>query len=86
MSETPPPMTPISAGAPMSCAEVRPYLSAYVDGELAEPLRAQVARHISGCAECAAAAAGWSAISFSESTCRWVHPSPYALYCPGRSN
>ena len=46
MSETPPPMTPISAGAPMSCAEVRPYLSAYVDGELAEPLRAQVARHL----------------------------------------
>jgi hypothetical protein len=61
MSETPPPMTPISAGAPMSCAEARPYLSAYVDGELAEPLRAQVARHISGCAECAARAESYYA-------------------------
>jgi negative regulator of sigma E activity len=61
MSETPPPMSPISAGAPMSCAEVRPYLSAYVDGELAEPLRAQVARHLAGCAECAARAESYHA-------------------------
>jgi hypothetical protein len=54
-------MTPISAGAPMSCAEVRPYLSAYVDGELAEPLRSQVARHISSCAECSARAESYHA-------------------------
>jgi negative regulator of sigma E activity len=54
-------MTPIPAGAPMSCAEVRPYLSAYVDGELAEPLRAQVARHLAGCAECAARAESYHA-------------------------
>src|SRR5690348_6207183 len=54
MSETPPPMAPLSPGAQMSCAEVRPYLSAYVDGELAEPLRSQIARHLAGCAECAA--------------------------------
>jgi len=50
MSETPPEI------APMSCAEVRPYLSAYVDNELAEPLRSRIARHIAGCAECAARA------------------------------
>ena len=53
MSDTPPP-TPISPGAQMSCAEVRPYLSAYADGELAESLRSQVARHLAGCVECAA--------------------------------
>ncbi len=38
----------------MRCADARPYLSAYADGELAEPLRAQVAAHIAGCADCRA--------------------------------
>jgi hypothetical protein len=45
----------------MRCADVRPYLSAFVDGELAEPLRSQMARHLAGCAECAARAASYRA-------------------------
>lgn len=53
MNNTPPP-APLAQGAPLRCADVRPYLSSYVDGELAEPLRTQVARHVAGCAECAA--------------------------------
>lgn len=60
MSQTPP-TSPLAQGAPMRCADVRPYLSAYVDGELAEPLRSQVARHVAGCAECAARAESYRA-------------------------
>ena len=77
MSETPPPM-PLSAGAQMSCAEVRPYLSAYVDGELAEPLRAQVARHLAGCAECAARAESYQATDALLESAPGVAPSAQA--------
>ena len=35
------------------CASIAPYLSAYADAELAEPMRSDVARHLSGCAQCA---------------------------------
>lgn len=34
------------------CDTVAPYLSPFADGELAEPLRAQVHAHIDGCAHC----------------------------------
>ncbi len=60
MSDTPPP-SPLAESAPLRCAAVRPYLSAYVDGELAEPLRSRVARHVAGCAECAARAESYRA-------------------------
>ncbi len=80
MSETPPPMTPISAGAPMSCAEVRPYLSAYVDGELAEPLRAQVARHLAGCAECAARAESYHATDALLASLPATTPAPEVFH------
>ena len=80
MSETPPPMTPISAGAPMSCAEVRPYLSAYVDGELAEPLRAQVARHLAGCAECAARAESYHATDALLASLPATMPAPEVFH------
>ncbi|HUY78748.1 MAG TPA: zf-HC2 domain-containing protein [Ktedonobacterales bacterium] len=43
-----------AAEPPMRCADARPYLSAYADGELAESLRPLVAAHIAGCAECRA--------------------------------
>jgi hypothetical protein len=58
MSETP----PMPAHEPMQCAEVRPYLSAFVDNELAEPLRTRVARHVAGCDDCAARAEQYRAI------------------------
>lgn len=80
MSETPPPMTPISAGAPMSCAEVRPYLSAHVDGELAEPLRAQVARHLAGCAECAARAESYHATDALLASLPATTPAPEVFH------
>ena len=80
MSETPPPMTPIPAGASMSCAEVRPYLSAYVDGELAEPLRSQVARHLVGCAECAARAEGYRATDALLASLPATTPAPEVFH------
>ncbi|HEY7975405.1 MAG TPA: zf-HC2 domain-containing protein [Ktedonobacterales bacterium] len=36
------------------CDSVAPYLSAFADGELAEPLRSEVAAHVADCAHCAA--------------------------------
>jgi len=39
---------------PMRCADAAAYLPAFADDELAEPLRAQVAAHVAGCAACAA--------------------------------
>lgn len=43
----------MSQHPPMRCADVAPYLSPFVDGELAAPLRDAVAAHIAGCAACA---------------------------------
>ncbi|HZC05880.1 MAG TPA: zf-HC2 domain-containing protein [Ktedonobacterales bacterium] len=37
----------------LDCDTIAPYLSAYADGELAEPVRAQVATHLADCAHCA---------------------------------
>ena len=36
----------------LTCDDVAPYLSAFADGELAEPLRTEVAAHVSGCDQC----------------------------------
>lgn len=38
----------------VTCDTVAPYLSAYADGELAEPMRSAVADHTSGCDDCMA--------------------------------
>jgi hypothetical protein len=73
-------MTPIPVGASMSCAEVRPYLSAYVDGELAEPLRSQVARHLVGCAECAARAEGYRATDALMASLPATTPAPEVFH------
>jgi negative regulator of sigma E activity len=70
----------LSAGAQMSCAEVRPYLSAYVDGELAEPLRAQVARHLAGCAECAARAESYHATDALLASLPATMPAPEVFH------
>jgi hypothetical protein len=79
MSDTPPP-TPISPGAQMSCAEARPYLSSYADGELAEPLRSQVARHLAGCAECAARVEGYHATDALLTSLPATAPSPEVFH------
>lgn len=42
----------MSQRAPMRCADAEPYLSPFVDDELAEPLREQVATHLATCAAC----------------------------------
>lgn len=44
----------MSENETLDCAAVAPYLSPYADGELAEPLRSQVAAHIAACDDCAA--------------------------------
>jgi hypothetical protein len=38
----------------MRCEDVAPYLSAYADGELPEPLRSEVAEHVASCVACSA--------------------------------
>jgi hypothetical protein len=60
----------------MSCAEARPYLSAYADGELAEPLRSQVVRHLAGCAECAARIEGYRSTDALLASLPATMPSP----------
>jgi anti-sigma factor RsiW len=79
MSDTPP-ATPISPGAQMSCTETRPYLSAYADGELAEPLRSQVARHLAGCAECAARVEGYRSTDALLASLPATMPSPEVFH------
>lgn len=44
----------MSEHPPVTCDSVAPYLSAYADGELAEPLRSAVAEHVGGCDDCSA--------------------------------
>jgi Putative zinc-finger len=79
MSDTPPP-APLAPGAPMSCAEARPYLSAYVDGELAEPVRSRVARHLAGCAECAARAESYRATDALLASLPETAPAPEVFH------
>ncbi len=38
---------------PLDCGAIAPYLAPFADGEVAEPLRTQVAAHIEGCERCA---------------------------------
>jgi len=47
----------------MTCSEVQEKLSAYYDGELAEPLRSEVAGHLAKCAECRAELEGFRQLS-----------------------
>lgn len=44
----------MSDNLPVTCDRVAPYLSAYADGELAEPMRSAVADHTGGCDDCMA--------------------------------
>lgn len=42
----------MSATPPMRCGDITPYLSAFLDDELAEPLRDAVETHVGACADC----------------------------------
>lgn len=46
----------------MRCEDVAPYLSAYADGELPEPLRSEVAEHVESCDACTATLARYATI------------------------
>lgn len=52
----------MSTDMTMRCEDVAPYLSAFADGELPEPLRSEVAEHIASCGACAAAIARYAEI------------------------
>lgn len=60
----------------MTCSEVREQLSAYYDGELAEPLREAVAEHLEQCARCRAEITGFRKLS--ELTAELRTPEPPA--------
>ena len=53
---------PQPSSLPLRCADVTPYLSAYADGELAQPLRAQIAAHLETCESCQAQVARYAGI------------------------
>jgi anti-sigma factor RsiW len=61
---------------PLSCAEVAPYLSAFADGELAEPLHTQVAVHVATCDECSQKVAHYAAIDAALASLPRTAPSP----------
>jgi hypothetical protein len=52
----------MSAEMTMRCEDVAPYLSAFADGELPEPLRSEVAEHIATCVACSATLARYAEI------------------------
>lgn len=52
----------MSTDMTMRCEDVAPYLSAFADGELPEPLRSEVAEHVASCDACAATIARYSDI------------------------
>lgn len=60
----------------MTCSGVRDQLSAYYDGELAEPLQAAVAEHLEQCAQCRAEFNGFRRLS--ELTAQLRTPQPPA--------
>ncbi|HUP27833.1 MAG TPA: zf-HC2 domain-containing protein, partial [Chloroflexia bacterium] len=49
----------------MNCTEIRPLLSAYIDGEAAPEERGKVERHLAGCEDCRQAMAEYRAIGGS---------------------
>ena len=52
----------MSTDMTMRCEDVAPYLSAFADGELPEPLRSEVAEHVASCDACAATIAHYADI------------------------
>lgn len=63
----------------MRCEDVAPYLSAFADGELPEPLRSEVAEHVATCESCSATLARYAEIDALVAGLPRSAPSPEAL-------
>lgn len=60
----------------LHCADVEPYLSAFADGELAEPLRSEVAAHVRTCDSCADEVDRYQTIDRLIARLPYTRPSP----------
>jgi len=58
----------------MTCDELRPHLTALMDGELAPEAAAEAERHLASCPDCAQARDGLAAVQ--EMTAAWTLNSP----------
>jgi hypothetical protein len=63
----------------MRCEDVAPYLSAFADGELPEPLHSEVAEHIAACDACSATLVRYSEIATLLAGMPRSAPPPEAL-------
>ncbi|MGO8946455.1 MAG: anti-sigma factor family protein [Ktedonobacterales bacterium] len=63
----------------MRCHEARPYLSAYVDGDLDSALRERVQKHLASCAACRQAVARYQALDAALGRLPAPGPSPEVL-------
>ncbi|HEX6544177.1 MAG TPA: zf-HC2 domain-containing protein [Ktedonobacterales bacterium] len=69
----------MSAETTMRCEDVAPYLSAFADGELSEPLWSEVAEHVASCEACSATLARYAAIDTLLADLPRSAPSPEML-------
>lgn len=69
----------MSAEMTMRCEDVAPYLSAFVDGELPQPLRSEVAEHVATCDACSATLARYAKIDSLFAALPRSAPSPETL-------
>ena len=69
----------MSAETTMRCEDVAPYLSAYADHELPEPLRSEVAEHVATCESCLATLARYARIDTLFAALPRTAPPPEAL-------
>lgn len=69
----------MSAETTMRCEDVAPYLSAFADGELPEPLRSEVGEHVETCEACSATLANYAQIDKLLASLPRSAPSPEAL-------
>ena len=69
----------MSTDMTMRCEDVAPYLSAFADGELPEPLRSEVAEHVATCESCSATLARYTEIDALFAGLPRSAPAPEAL-------
>lgn len=69
----------MSAETTMRCEDVAPYLSAFADGELPEPLRSEVAEHVATCDACSATLVRYGEIDALLAAMPRSAPPPEAL-------
>ncbi|HKW21809.1 MAG TPA: zf-HC2 domain-containing protein [Ktedonobacterales bacterium] len=69
----------MSTETTMRCEDVAPYLSAFADGELLEPLRSEVAEHVATCDACSATLVRYGEIDSLLAGMPRTAPPPEAL-------